>query len=329
MSMKSCARVSVFVAAFAIAAGAATGCTTAPEPKQDGLLAPAEDAGAPDAATTEASPHDGGVPGTPVADAAQDADSGGPKLVTSIGSTGFIQIYDDAILADFYEDDQIVRTSETTACVEHVRSGTKPTSAAGDITLSGEYFGTDGGPPPIVVLSADEYGHYAAFPEQPFFDRASSMALQIEKSATTTFPAIDALSLQSPQPGMVEILSPVVPANGDPVLVASGKPFEVRWPVPLSGAASQRMLVSIYFVAGLSRVGDVHCAFPLATGKGVIPASLLTDLKTRLGGTVDLGGRLRVLVGDQRIVGSDKWSYVIELSSVDTTNIVEMPSVLR
>lgn len=290
----------------------------------DSPTLPAAEGGAPAGCVTEV---DAGVVDAGVEAGPADSASPVPELVTTIGSTGFVQIYNEGLIASFFEDDQIVHSPASPECVEHIRSGTKASSAAGDIVLSGENFGKDGGPPTLTV-TPDETFQYLAFPERPLFLRESSMTVQFEKGGVVAFPAIDAVTLHSPPPGTIQITTPVLPPDGQAVIVKSDAPFEVRWPAP-AAVPHQKMLVSLYFVTGPTRVGDIHCAFPLSDGVGAIPQRLLEDLKKRVGGTTGLGGRLRVLVGDQRAIEVSGASYVIELTAADSTNIIETPSELQ
>lgn len=253
-----------------------------------------------------------------LADAGEDADAAPTATVTtSVGPTGLIELDDVNALALFYEDDTIVHVSDAPECVGHLRSETKPASVAGTITIGGEIVGAVGGPPATVDVApdpADPSNLY--YSGDLIFPADDLLSLQIEKDSTTVFPSIPVQTLKTPPAGTVVVSVPEKPATGD-LDVPSDKDLAFAWTPPAS-TTGQSLYVRYGDLVANGRTANIMCRFPLAVGSGRIPASLLSHVRTWLGGEVsamivtNAGGATEVAVGGA--------SYVIFTARVDSTN---------
>ncbi|MBX3210004.1 MAG: hypothetical protein KF764_33550 [Labilithrix sp.] len=281
------------------------------------------DAGAPDAA-------DGAAP-----DAGQD---GGPTISAALGSTGYVQIRDTYIVGAFREDDTILRASNAPECVAHIRSATKPISPAGTLTIGGAIVGADGGPEQAIVVDPLDPTDplYLYQPDPPpevggVFPPTETLVVQIEGSGSLTFPLMPAQSLPSPAAGAIAFTKPAVDLdNPAPVVLPTSQAFEVTWTPPANPHADHRIILALQEVAAeeAPRLGSLHCSFPIASGKGTIPANLLAELRSRVGGQGTAEGLFHVLAGGYKEFTGGGASYVIEVSR-DDTGLTVLPAELQ
>lgn len=252
-------------------------------------------------------------------DAGQDAPSA-PPISWTIGTTGTITIYESAAIGEFFEDDVIVRSPEAPDCVARVRSGTKPRSPAGDLSVGGDYIGQDGGPPAIVVVqpTADNrYEHFLDMPPFFFPTPGNGEKVQVELSGTDTVPAMPVATLRSPVLPQIEVTAPTNPDSGA-VTVDSKKPFKVKWTVADAGAISQRVILAMMYTFTPKRAADIRCSWPLSAGEGTLPESLMSEVRGRVvGGTGPLDGRIEVTAGDMKEVTVGGASYVVTATRGD------------
>jgi hypothetical protein len=279
---------------------------------------------------------DGAAP--PVVDSGAKADgeaSAAPTVSASVGSTAWIRVADENVVADFFEDDTILRASDGAACVAYVRSLTKAFSAAGTLTVSTA--GQLGGLPLPVLIDPGEADNEYFVPfelDGLLFPRAAGIVVQLEKPAFGAFPAMPVQSLKSPAFDKVTVTAPTVPDAGvgvNPTLpIKAGEPYTITWQVPASPPADQRVFVSVFSLfppAGATHKADVFCSYALSTGQGVIPASLLTEVKSRVG--ANASGNIHIYAGSQKEVVAGSASYLIEVSRPDSTTIAESFAQLK
>lgn len=282
------------------------------------------EAGAPDAS-------DGAAP-----DAGQD--DAGPTFTSAPGSTGYVQVRDTYIVAHFREDDTVLRASNVPECVAHIRSATKPLSAAGSLTIGGAIVGADGGPEQAIVVDpldpTDPLYVYQPDPPPDFggvFPPTETLLVQIEGSGSLAFPPMPAQSLPSPAAGAISFTKPVVDVdNPDPVVLTTSDTFEVTWTPPATPHADHRIILALQDIDAeeAPRLGNLHCSFPIAAGKGSIPANLLAELRSRVGGQGTATGLFHVLAGGYKEFTGGGASYVIEVSR-DDTGFTVLPAELR
>jgi hypothetical protein len=87
------------------------------------------------------------------------------------------------------------------------------------------------------------------------------------------------------------------------------------------------MVLTLWFVVGGGRVGELRCGAPVSAGKASLPASLLSAIKARLSPTKPIPGAwLRIYAGDQREVTVADTSYVFELFTATSTDFAEIPT---
>lgn len=308
-----------------------------------GVLAACDDdstggTGAPDSGAIDSGGKDSGSSGSTDSgsdasttdtgsDAQQNGDTGadaGPVLTSSVGSTGSIQIRQDAVFAEFYEDDVILRWSNAPDCVAHVRSRTKPQSQAGTLTVGGPIVGSDGGTDQAITVTPDPMlGYVFIGPVFPFTD-----ALNVELSGTSTvaFPGIPVQTLEPSAAAEVVVSKPVLPDSGD-LKIPHTSAFDIAWTAPGSGTANKK----IAFVLSISptsaigaKVAILHCAFPLAAGQASVPANILADLRDRATagtGTTNPTGFVHVFAGAKKEIAITTTSYVVEAARIDSTSL--------
>ncbi|MBX3262294.1 MAG: hypothetical protein KF782_21610 [Labilithrix sp.] len=237
-----------------------------------------------------------------------------------------MKVRDGYIIARFLEDDTIVRASNAPDCVVHVRSATKSFSPAGSLTVGGAIVGVDGGPEQAIVVDPDETQQYLYAPDPPpesggVFPPTETLIVQIEGSGALAFPLMPAQSLPSPAAGALTIAKPAVdPDSADPVGIPTSEPFELVWTPPATPHADHRVILALEDATGEEspRIASLHCSFPIAAGKGTVPANLLTELKSRIGGSGTPSALMQVVAGGYKEFTGGGASYVIEVSRDDT-----------
>lgn len=269
------------------------------------------EAGTPDAG--DAGSSDAGT-----ADADVDADAGpGVTVTTGVGPTGLIELDDVGAIALFYEDDTIVHVSDAANCVAHLRSETKPASTAGTITVGGDIVGAVGGPAAAVDIApdpADPTNFY--FSADLVFPADDLLSLEVTKTATTVFPAIAATTLKTPPAGTVIVSQPAKPDAGD-LEVSSANDLAFAWTPPAS-TAGQSLSVRFSDLVTNGKRANVMCQFPLAAGSGHVPSSLLSHVRTWLGG--EATGLIVTNAGGAAEVKAGAASFVVFTARADSTN---------
>jgi hypothetical protein len=299
-----------------------TGPATSPDSGTE-TSSPIDAGGAVDANDAGNTGDAGGTVDAAAADAADAADAG-PTLSTTIGPTGSIRIYMDAIFATFSEDDTIVRASDAPECVVHVRSISKPYSPAGTLTIGGPIVGSDGGTDQTILIEPDtvtpaSLNQYVFF--GPVFPPNEALLVQLEGAGTTVFPAMPVQSLNPPAFAPVVITKPVVPDAGAAIVVPSTAPFEIVWTVPAGATATKRVIFGFREISpatGGTKSASIFCSYPLTAGKGSIPPSVLADVKTRVG--ANASGRLHIYAGGYKEFVASGASYAIEVVREDSTS---------
>lgn len=315
--------------AFAAAGIVGFACSS---PPSDCPGAPAADASTGDAA--DATTMDAAPPAD-AGDAGQDA---APIVTSTLGATGTIEFSPSSLVAYFRYDDTIVRTSEEPGCVLFVRTAFKPFANAGDLSVGGDFVGTDGGLATPGSYSAATDNSYEVFlpPGTSFFPESPVMRLQLEKADYDAFPAIPLTTLRTATTApQLKVKTPVVPDAGALALSAA-KGLAITWDVPAVGDAgalpAARVAVTLKGLATTSREADLRCGFPAAAGSAVLPASLFREIRARLlpggVGSAITGGFLSIGFGDQREVRSGEASYVIQVTTVTSSSFPDVEATL-
>ena len=264
-----------------------------------------------------------------------NSDDSGPKVTRSIGSTGFFEIYPDLVQGYVRQRDTILRASDAPDCVAHLRSNTSPLSPGGDVTVGGDNVGQVNGPPAPIVVSPDQNNQYVYFLDNPpvLYPAGSSLRVQVKTSGAVGVPAMPLTTLRSPSFSTIHVSKPVVPPGAD-IPIPSTAPFEILWTIPGANAGAQnrknrknRMILSLMFIIGNERMGELHCGAPVNAGRATLPASLLRALKQRI--APNPGASLRIRAGDQREVVVDGASYVLQLAAGNETDFNEVGATLQ
>lgn len=242
-------------------------------------------------------------------DATPDA---GPTVERSLGPTGLIQIFDDSAFAYFFEDDTVLRASDTPECVAYVRSETKPASPAGGIDI----IGSDGTDPVSIRVEPDETNFYGAF--DPVFPAGEELDLKLEMNATAVFPAIGVQTLRTPLAGSVSVNQPTAPAKGK-LEVPSDRDFVFTWDVPTTTDGLRMQLHFADITSTNGRRAQIACTYPLAAGTARIPASLLDAVKAQLGGSGE--GFVYTFAGGGGELVVAGTSYVLIATRQDSTTL--------
>jgi hypothetical protein len=309
------------VASVGIALAACSDDATESGTTRDG----GSDASVPDTSRPDTSVADTSVADTSVADTSvADADAG-PTITTTVGTTGRIHVFGDAVFADFHEDDTIVRASNAPECVAHVASASKPFSNVGKITIGGTIVGSDGGAPTAVEVTADPTmeNAYAYFGE--VFGANDTLTVQVATAGTIYIPALALQTLKPPAAAAVTVTAPTKPAPVGMIpgrlTIPSTQPFEIKWTVPGGNVADKRIVFAFSGITGTPPLKNValFCGYPLAQASATIPANVLADLKSRAG--TGANGQVHIWVGGQKEVSAGGASYVIEVTRNDTTTL--------
>ncbi len=246
----------------------------------------------------------------------------------ALGSTtepaALIWIADIGVTGDFAAGgDTVFRSDDAQDCIGRVTAATSDTPA-GTMTVDSLSLGT-----PLVMQPDPTYSFY--FGQGGVFPVGGRVDVTVRTTGSTTDPPMEATRLHSAKDTFVNVTAPVIPSSGPNagvIVVDSKRAFEVTWQPPTASGADEpednKLVVSLWDLAGATTVGEVRCGFDLASGHGMMPASLLHAVKAAVNpvGPIQYGA-LRVLVGDRKEYRRDGVSYVIELGpvSVQTTNI--------
>jgi hypothetical protein len=274
----------------------------------------------------------------PSLDAATDAGEAG-SLTESLGSTGWAVVYPNAVTANFYLNDDIVRVSDAPECVIRFRNQATVDSCVGNLIMGGDYFGVDGGPPegvlkiPCDVTSGNYYGASPTAADGGpaswvYYPETADLHVQLSTDGTGTgIPDLPVTTLRTPAFSQINFTAPSEPDGGacnvGGFSIPHDQPFQVRWDVPDAGASDQRVAVQMYQFATSSSViydtAEIWCGYPLSAGQATVPVSALTKVWNRLGGAGDAGGTitftLGVTVGDQKEVQVNGASFVINVQN--------------
>lgn len=176
----------------------------------------AQDSGAPDAAPpnqTDAAPQiDSGTP---------DA---GPIVSESLGTTGLVNVFPDAIQAEFRVDDTILRVSNAPECVAHISALGKTFANAGQLTVGGTIVGADGGPSEPIVFGPDPDNGY--FLPGPVFPSDPLLTVQVALAGFASVPAMGVQTLHVLGNSPLEVTAPV------PITPDGGLPDDDGGPPP-------------------------------------------------------------------------------------------------
>ena len=310
--------------------GIALVCACTDDPSNEGTGGTTADSGAssPDAgmqgvdgAANDSGASDSGTSG-------EDADAG-PTITSAVGPTGFVRVFNDFIVGEFYEDDTIVRASNAPECVIHLRSGSKPASPAGTLTIGGPILGSDGGADQPVTVDADPAGANIYFVEGPIFPPDDALLVHVEGAGTFAFPAMPVQVLRPPPADLVAVTAPALDDAGT-LGIPSTKPLQVTWTAPANAKADARMTFTF---TGLdadvtASQGALYCSYPLASGQATIPANVLTELRTRVGGT-NARGAIQVYAGGSKEFSANGASYFLATSRLDAVGFEAFDVVLE
>lgn len=276
-------------------------------------------------------PDGGEAPDSTAPDGGGDA---GPTITTTIGSTGNIAVTRTGAVAEFYEDDTILHTSDSPGCVAFIRSGAKPKSSAGDLTVGGDRVGTPGGPAAALVAQPDTasgdpvgFNLYFAFVndgEELFAGPGKNEAVQVQLAGATAFPSLPVTTFRAPIAETVDLLQPQPPDAGV-VVIDSTKPLVVKWAVPTpdaGGVAGQNVVFGTQQTALTTNdktAVNFQCSWPLAAGTGTISSAFFSYIKSRAGTEV-LNGVIGINPGDFKEIASAGASYIVTVSPLATTD---------
>lgn len=275
--------------------------------------------------------------------AAAEAVCAGPGAVVTEthGPYATISIYHDAVFGDFYANGTILRASDSTACVGRIRAQTTGKSLAGQMTVTSPFLAKTGAPSATIIVDADPLDNEYFFVGGPpfVFPRDRSVGVRVETTGASGIPALPATVLRSASFPFLEVTRPLIPPAGE-IVIPSDHDFRVVWKMPArrrhpaagggDGECGEdaRVVVSLWFISGTLLDGEIRCGFPVSARQGVIPASLLGEMRERISPDSSIGALLDVKLGDQREVRPDGASYVLELGSFDSTTIGQQAVIL-
>jgi hypothetical protein len=249
-----------------------------------------------------------------------------PAVTATRGATGHIEISDFFIGATFFADDIILREAAHPECVAHLESPEESFSAAGTLTVSSGLVGMPGGPAAPFVMHADAGNQeYFDFPDPPLFQFLDSTKIQTELTGAPGFPPLRVTTLRSSSFDTISVTAPQLPDSGV-LAISSTAPLELQWDVPvlsrhaILGRHPQSLSVRL-FVLGPERWGQLYCSWPIAQGRGTIPALLSNAFRNQLGGTGALDGNIDVYSGELREMATAGSSYVIFVTTDNATTL--------
>jgi hypothetical protein len=247
-----------------------------------------------------------------------------------------ISVWDVGVNADFALGGYTVfRSGETDDCVARMNAS-PPDTPAGTLTVNSPSLGA-----PLVMEPNPTFSNgYLGIPNNPpfVFPVGQRVEVTVATTGSSTDPPLELTRLHSAEASYVNVLSPSIPSDGPNagiIVIDSTKPLEVTWQPPAGQQPGKpnKLVVSLWDVVGPTVAGEVRCGFDLDRGWGVMPASLLHQIKTAVDPANPIQwAAFRVLVGDRVEYRGGGVSYVIELGagSVQTTNIpVDNPATLE
>ena len=240
-----------------------------------------------------------------------------PVLLRSrIGPTGVFEVHDDVITGMFFVDDTILHASDAPHCLAWLRSTNKPPIRAGVYTVGGTMIGEEWSlAAPLNVPWNDDYFQYLQFLNRPpvMFQQGTPETIKVSLSDTPLIPGLPVTTLHSAGFPLLTVLKPTLDENFN-LIINSRTGLDVTWIVP-PAASTERVGVTLTFLFGPGKVGEVRCGARVRNGKTKMPASLLTAVKQRLSPDARIeGAQFRVSLGDQREVRVNAASYYLEVS---------------
>ena len=252
--------------------------------------------------------------------------TGDPDLTITTEPAALIAIFDVGVEGDFFAGGNIViRSNKSRECVARLNTA-PPDSPAGQMTLTSDTL-----PAPLIMEPDPTYFFYfGPVGAPPFvFNVGERDLVTLETTGSPENPPLSPTQLHSAPVTFIQVFTPVIPPSGV-IVVDSTKPFEITWQAPPKsddaeddGHGKNKLVVSLWDLAGYTYVGEVRCGFDLDKGHGEMPASLLREVKARVLPQAPIqGAALRVLAGDRREARAHGVSYVIELGPIaGNTNI--------
>jgi hypothetical protein len=252
--------------------------------------------------------------------------TGDPDLTITTEPAGIIGIFDLGVEGDFFAGGNIIiRSKKSHECVGRLMDVFSD-SPAGQMTLTSDTL-----PTPLIMEPDPSYFFYfGPVGAPPFvFNVGERDLVTLETTGSPENPPLSPTQLHSAPVTFIQVFTPVIPPSGV-IVVDSTKPFEITWQAPPQsddteddGHGQNKMVVSLWALAGYTYVGEVRCGFDLDKGHGEMPASLLSEVKARVLPQAPIQyAALRVLAGDRREARAHGVSYVIELGPIaGNTNI--------
>lgn len=255
-----------------------------------------------------------------------------PVLMSATANSGEIFVANDIVTASFYEEDTILHWSNAPDCVVFSRGQTKPTSAAGTLTVGGQIVGSDGGTDQVITVDPDTMNGNTYFYPGDIFPKVDTYTVNVELSTSLGFSAMPVQTLRPPRNAPVTVTAPAAPADaGAPIVIPSTAPLKLTWTVP-AGVTAEQKITFVLRVLGTAAVtaklANLYCAFPQSAGTATIPANVLADMQTRAGGPSD--AQLHVFAGGAKEVKTASGSYYVEVTRTDSTTLqFDVPAKLQ
>jgi hypothetical protein len=202
-----------------------------------------------------------------------------------------------------------------------------PFGAGPDITASSSFYQAN-----PIQIEPDSTNFYLF--GDSIFNATASATVTLETQGNVSVPKIPTLTLQSPEPGVTQMINPVNIPDGNggyKILdIDSGVDYQVAWE-PLNPAPAKDMAVSLFQIfasssIGSSKLSQINCVFPYTAGQGSIPATLMTEVRTRtLNGQaastlVDAIPGIQVFPGEARIINLKDANYFVYITRSDSVD---------
>jgi hypothetical protein len=248
------------------------------------------------------------------------------NTIATSGSTGHVEIGDFFIGGIFFADDTILRANGHPGCVAHVESPDEALAAAGTLTVSSDAVGTPGGPPAPFAINPDGRSEYFEFPDPALFNVGEGTRVQVELAGSPGFPPIPRTSLRSSAFGPINVTAPQIPGSGI-LAVSSTAPLKFAWDLPetrppRAGCGRHQPNVSVrLFALGPAHWGQLYCSWPTSAGRGKVPAALLKEFRSQLGGTGAVDAVVDMYSGEFSELATTTSSYVVFVTTDDATTL--------
>jgi hypothetical protein len=173
----------------------------------------------------------------------------------------------------------------------------------------------------VVASETTPFGNEYLRLGEPLFPTDDSKLVEIASAGRDGVAPLPVQSLRPPPALPVAVSKPTAPSEG-PMLVPSTQDLEIAWTAPAGNVADQRLLFVFQNLTGsLKKRASMYCSYPLSAGTARVPASLLAELRSRLGTSVT--GQIHVRVGGMKQFAAPGVSYVVEVTRTDSTNLTE------